>query len=97
LIYTNIFPQLPYILDANSYFKVDCSGLPFINRGFGKAPLALCRLTQIDNNVISKNEVIFNKPNEISDIKLDLVDINTNNTGAILLSNTSFVFEVEGV
>jgi hypothetical protein len=96
-IYTNQFPQFPYYFDANSYFKVECSGLPFINRGFGKAPLALCRMSQTDNNVIGNNEIIFNKPNETADIKLDLTDINTNNIGAIMLSDTAFVFEVDGV
>jgi hypothetical protein len=95
-VYTNIFPVDLNYLDNNSYFQINASGLPFVNRGFGKAPLALCRLTQTDNSIISDNEVILNKPNEIGSLTLELVDVFANAIGAKLLSDTSFIIQIEG-
>jgi hypothetical protein len=95
-VYTNIFPVDLNYLDNNTYFQINASGVPFVNRGFGKAPLALCRLTQTDNSIISDNEVILNKPNEIGSLTLELVDVFANAIGAKLLSDTSFIIQIEG-
>jgi hypothetical protein len=71
--------------------------LPFENRGNGKTPLAFVKMDQSQNNIISSIESTFFKPQEISDISIDLIDLNTNVISTNLQSNMSFLFEVEGV
>jgi hypothetical protein len=96
-IYTNIFPLNGDYVDENINMCVNVGSLPFINRGNGKTPLAFVKMEQSQNNIISSIESTFLKPNDIGEISIDLIDLNTNEISTKLQSNISFLFEVEGI
>lgn len=96
-IYTNIFPVDGDYDNQDSCISVNVGGLPFINRGNGKCPLALCQMEQSKNNNLISSPCTINKPNDIGEISIDLIDIQTNQLSTNLQSNMNFLFEVEGI
>jgi hypothetical protein len=97
LVYTQNYPTEPTYLNMNSYYQIQASGLPFINRGNGKSTLAITQMISTTNNMISSNEIIFQKPNETGNLNLDLINISTNAVGDKLLSDSVFIFQIEGI
>jgi hypothetical protein len=97
LIYTQNYPVEPTYLNINSFYQIKASGLPFLNRGYGKSSLALTQMIQTNINIISNNEIVFQKPSEVGNLNLDFIDISTNAIGNKYLSDSVFVFQIEGL
>jgi hypothetical protein len=97
LVFTKNYPLEPTYLNINSYYEIKASGIPFLNRGNGKSTLAITQLFSTTNNIITSNEIVFQKPNEIGSLNLDLINVRTNAIVNNLLSDTAFIFQISGL